>query len=169
VNFPSRLPLTLSLSHHTILTMRSRTYIPCVFRCPACCFRCRVRSFRVKTFRLSVSVLFIYVKRQQYQVEHTLYESPSSFGSLPPGRTPWLNHPISFGPVEGYDTCCMLFSSFLLFVRTLYFPRPCIAWYTFVALSIVGLESWFRDKYIVYLSMLCTLFLLTPRCNLYNK
>jgi len=32
--------------------------------------------------------------------------------------------------------------------------------YLLLLLSIVGLESWFRDKYIVYLSMLCTLFFL---------
>jgi len=63
----------------------------------------------------------------------------------------------------------LFFSSSLLF-RILYFSRcSCVfPGIPSLLLSIVGLERWFRDKYIVYLSMLCTLFLLIPRCNFYT-
>ena len=49
---------------------------------------------------------------------------------------------------------------FFLLVRTLYFVARVLPGIPLLVLSIVGLENWFRDKYIVYLSMLCALFLL---------
>lgn len=55
----------------------------------------------------------------------------------------------------------MLLSSFRPYTRqNLVLSRSCILpGIPLLLLSIVRLERWFRDKYIVYLSMLCTLFL----------
>ena len=56
-------------------------------------------------------------------------------------------------------TCCMLLSSFPPLVRTLVLSLARVfPGIPLLLLSMVGLESWFRDKYIVYLSMLCFCF-----------
>jgi hypothetical protein len=63
----------------------------------------------------------------------------------------------------------MLLSSFPPLV--LYSPARVFPGIPLLLLSIVSrlLESWFRDKYIVYLSMLCALFPPHTSMYFYNK
>jgi len=142
---------------------RGHKYGLCFLDIPSAAFTAASALFVSKRLTLCICLIYDARKRQQYQVEHTLYGFPTAFGSLPPWSRSFTKTRVLFFSGVGYKGCVALGYMLSLFP---YSSEPCTSLarvfpgIPLLLLSIVGFRVRFRDKYIVYLSMLCILFFL---------
>lgn len=155
-----RLPLSPFSTQHAPQSVVEDIHTPCAFGCPSSAALVAA-SARFVSKRLALCICHIYLREKATTIIRSntdpVWIHPPPFFRRPTTRyRPCLKRRYRGGVTSPLHAALHFFPLF----RTLYFFARVLPGIPLLLLSMVGLESWFRDKYIVYLSMLCALFLL---------